>query len=430
MSALLLAALLAAPAAPRPDALQAEVDRRVRAVLPKVVAWRRDFHQHPELGNREVRTSGIVAAELKALGLEVQTGVAKTGVVALIKGGRPGPVVALRADMDALPVKEELDLPFKSTATGEYRGQTVPVMHACGHDAHTAMLMGVAEALAGVRDKLPGTVKLIFQPAEEGPPPGEEAGAALMTKEGVMENPKVDAVFGIHVFSGVPVGTIAYRPRGFMAASDILDIKVRGRGTHGALPWKGVDPVVAAANVVVALQSVVSRQTEITRAPAIVTIGSINGGTRFNIIPDEVLMQGTLRTFDPAMRDALHEAVKRTATQAAAAQGATAEVTITSLTPVTYNDPALSARMEPTLRRVAGTVVNDLEPRTVSEDFAVYQQKAPGLFVFVGATPPGEDMAKAEPNHSPRFFVDEGALEVGARTLAALAVDYLAAAPK
>jgi amidohydrolase len=273
-------------------------------------------------------------------------------------------------------------------------------------------------------------VKLIFQPAEEGPPPGEEAGAALMTKEGVMENPKVDAVFGIHVFSGVPVGTIAYRPRGFMAASDILDIKVRGRGTHGALPWKGVDPVVAAANVVVALQSVVSRQTEITRAPAIVTIGSINGGTRFNIIPDEVLMQGTLRTFDPAMRDALHEAVKRTATQAAAAQGATAEVTITSLTPVTYNDPALSARMEPTLRRVAGTVVNDLEPRTVSEDFAVYQQKAPGLFVFVGATPPGEDMAKAEPNHSPRFFVDEGALEVGARTLAALAVDYLAAAPK
>ena len=428
MSALLLAAVLAA-AAPKADAsLPAEADRRVQAVMARVVEWRRDFHQHPELGNREVRTSGVVAAHLKALGLEVKTGVAHTGVVAVIKGGKPGPVVALRADMDALPVKEELDLPFKSTATGEYRGQTVPVMHACGHDAHTAMLMGVAEALAGMKERLPGTVKLIFQPCEEGPPPGEEAGAALMTKEGVLEEPKVDAVFGIHVFSGIPVGTVAFRPRGFMAASDELEIHVRGRGTHGALPWRGVDPIVAAAGVVTALQSVVARQTEITKAPAIVTIGSIHGGNRYNIIPDEVVMLGTVRSFDPRMQDALHEAIRRTATNAAAAQGATAEVTIKRYTPVTFNDPALAARMEPTLRRVTGgAVVNDLEPRTVAEDFAIFQQKVPGLFLFVGATPKGEDMAKAEPNHSPRFFVDEGALEVGARTLAALAVDYLSA---
>jgi amidohydrolase len=410
--------------APATGALQDEADRRVRAVLPRVVEWRRDFHRNPELGNRETRTSAKVAEHLRSLGLEVRTGVAHTGVVALIRGGKPGPVVALRADMDALPVTEEVDLPFKSAARAEWRGQPVGVMHACGHDAHTAILMGVAEALAGMKERLPGTVKLVFQPAEEGVPPGEEGGAAMMVKEGVLESPQVDAVFGLHVFSGIPVGTLAWRPRGFMAASDELEIRVRGRQTHGAMPWKGVDPIVTAAQVVMALQTIVSRQAEITRAPAIVTIGSIQGGNRGNIIPDEVVMSGTVRTFEPEMQKMIHEAIRRTVSSTAAAAGATAEVEIKGYSPVTFNDPALTGRMEPTLRRVA-SVVPDLEPRTVAEDFAMYQQKVPGLFFFVGATPAGTDMAKAEPNHSPRFFVDEGALEVGARALAALAVDFL-----
>jgi amidohydrolase len=423
---LVLTLAAAAPAANTP--LQAEADRRVRATSARLVEWRRDFHQNPELGNREVRTSGKVAEHLRSLGLEVQTGVAHTGVVALIRGGRPGPVVALRADMDGLPVTELLDLPFKSTAKAEWRGQTVGVMHACGHDFHTAILMGVAEALAGMKERLPGTVKLIFQPAEEGLPPGETGGAALMAQEGVLDNPKVDAIFGLHVFSAIPAGTLAWRPRGFMAASDELEIKVHGRGTHGAMPWRGVDPIVTAAQIVMALQAVVSRQSEITRGPVIITIGSIHGGNRGNIIPDEVVMSGTVRTFDPKMQDAIHEAIKRTVASTAAAAGATADVEIKRYAPVTFNDPALSSRMEPTLRRVAGgAVVADLEPRTVAEDFSVFQQKVPGLYFFVGATPADQDMAKAEPNHSPRFFVDESALELGARSLAALAVDYLTA---
>jgi len=278
-----------------------------------------------------------------------------------------------------------------------------------------------------MKDKLPGTVKLIFQPAEEGVPPGEEGGAAMMTKEGVLENPKVDAVFGLHVFSGIPAGTLAWRPRGFMAASDELEIKVKGRSTHGAMPWRGVDPVVASAQIVMALQTVVSRQAEITRAPAIVTIGSIHGGNRGNIIPDEVVMSGTIRSLDPKMQDAMHAAIRRIVESTAAAAGATAEVEIKRYAPVTFNDPALTSRMEPTLRRVSGDkVISDLEARTVAEDFSVFQQKVPGLYFYVGATPAGEDMAKAEPNHSPRFFVDESALELGARALSALVVDYLA----
>jgi amidohydrolase len=428
MSALLGGLLLLAGASPAGGSVQAEIDTRARAVLPRVVEWRRDLHQHPELGNREVRTAGKVAEHLKALGLEVTTGVAHTGVVALGRGGKPGPVVALRADMDGLPVTEELDLPFKSTARGEWRGQPVGVMHACGHDAHTAILMGVAEVLVGMKARLPGTVKLIFQPAEEGLPPGEEGGAALMTKQGVLNDPKVDAIFGLHVFSGVPAGTLAWRPRGFMAAADELEIRVRGRQTHGAMPWRGVDPIVTAAQVVMALQTIVSRQAEITRAPAIVTIGSILGGNRGNIIPDEVVMTGTVRTFDPAMRTSIHEAIRRTATSVAEAAGATAEVKIVGYAPVTYNDPALTSRMEPTLRRVGGQqVIPDLEPRTVAEDFSVFQQNVPGLYFFVGATPVGTDMARAEPNHSPRFFVDEASLEVGVRVLSALALDYLGA---
>ncbi|HET8644833.1 MAG TPA: amidohydrolase, partial [Vicinamibacteria bacterium] len=406
--------LAAAAAAPAPRALQEEADRRVKAVLPRIVEWRRDFHQHPELGNRETRTSARVAEHLRALGLEVQTGVARTGVVALVRGGRPGPVVALRADMDGLPVTEETAVPFKSTVKTEWRGQQVGVMHACGHDTHTAILMGVAEVLAGMKERLPGTVKLIFQPAEEGPPPGEEGGAPLMTREGVLENPKVDAIFALHVWAPLQVGVIGWRPRGLLAASDMMEIRVRGRQTHGAMPWRGVDPVVAASHIVVALQAIVSRQAEITRAPAVVTIGSIHGGNRHNIIPDEVLMAGTVRTFDPGMQRQIHEHIRRTVTSVAEAAGATAEVTFTQPSPVTFNDPDLTARMEGTLRRVGGTrILPDMPPVTVSEDFAAFQQKVPGLYFFVGATPEGTDPATAEPNHSPRFFVDEGALEVG-----------------
>jgi len=411
---------------PKPNRLQQEIDRRAAQVLPKVVAWRRDLHQHPELGNREVRTAEVIARQLQALGLEVETGVAHTGVVGLLRGGRPGPVVALRADMDALPVTEGTDLPFKSLARATYGGEEVGVMHACGHDLHMAILMGVAEVLAGMRAELPGSVKLIFQPAEEGPPAGEEGGAVLMIKEGVLENPKVDAIFGLHVFASYELGTVAYRPGGIMAAADALEITVHGRQTHGARPWSGVDPIVVSSQIVLGLQTIVSRQTAITKAPAIVTIGRIRGGNRGNIIPDTVTLVGTIRTFDAAMQKDIHERVERTAVGIAQSAGATAEVRIEAQTPVTFNDPALTARMEPTLRRVAGDSLQpNAEVTTTAEDFAFYQQKVPGIYFFVGVTPPGTDLSTVAFNHSPRFLADEGALLVGLRALGNLAVDYL-----
>jgi amidohydrolase len=423
-----LCASLPAMSAAAGDAstLRQEIDRRAEAVMPKVVGWRRDFHQNPELGNREVRTSKIVAEHLRALGLEVKTGVAHTGVVALLRGGRPGPVVALRSDMDALPVTEDVDLPFRSTARAEYNGREVGVMHACGHDAHMAILMGTAEVLAGMRASLPGTVKFVFQPAEEGPPLGEEGGAALMVKQGALEDPKVDAIFGLHVFSVYESGVLAWRPRGLMAAADELSIKVRGRQTHGALPWRGTDPIVVAAQIVLGMQTLVSRQIDITNAPAIVTIGSIQGGNRGNIIPDEVLMVGTIRSFDPKMQDDLHERIRRTVKGIAESAGASAEVEIRRYAPVTFNDPALTARMDATLRRVAGgKALPDVNVTTTAEDFAVFQQQVPGLFFFLGVTPQGKDPATAAANHSPRFFVDEDALVVGVRALANLALDYM-----
>lgn len=418
--------LVAAQAPARgPGSLAAEIDRRVRALEPKVVAWRRDFHQHPELSNHEVRTAGIVAAHLRSLGIEVKTGVAKTGVVGILKGGRPGPVVALRADMDALPVTEEVDLPFRSTVRSTYNGQEVGVMHACGHDNHVAILMGVAEVLAGMKAELPGTVKFIFQPAEEGAPPGEEGGAGLMVKEGVLESPKVDAIFGLHVFP-FEVGTVHVRPEGLMAAGDVLHIVVRGRQTHGALPWNGVDPIVAAAQIITGIQTVVSRQIDLTAAPAVVTIGAIDGGVRYNIVPDSVTMVGTIRTFDPAMREDIHARLKRTAESIAQSMGATAVVTIDRGNPVTFNDPALVARMRPTLERVVGRErVYTARPTTTAEDFALYQQKVPGMFFFLGVTPEGADPKTVAPNHSPRFFADEGALVPGMKTLANVAADYL-----
>jgi amidohydrolase len=403
----------------------ANIDARVTAVMPKVIAWRRDIHQHPELSNREVRTSKLVADHLRALGLEVTTGIAKTGVVGILRGGRPGPVVALRADMDGLPVTEMLDVPFKSTETSTYNGETVGVMHACGHDAHTAMLMGVAEVLTGMKAGLPGTIKFIFQPAEEGPPSGETGGAGDMVAAGVLDNPKVDAIFGLHVWP-LPAGTLAYRPGGIMASSDRLKIVVHGRGTHGAMPWGGVDPIVVSAEIVSALQTIVSRQLDLTTGPAIVTIGHISGGTRYNIIPESVVMDGTLRAFDTEMQKDLHARVRRTAQLVAESAGAEADVEIETTAPVTYNDPRLTDQMAPTLRRVAGAgKALVIPPQTPSEDFSKFQQKVPGMFVFLGINKSGADAATVARNHSPYFFVNEDALPVGVKAMANLAIDYL-----
>jgi len=421
----LVIVLAAAPLAAQSGRLDAEIDRRAAQVEGKVVAWRRDIHAHPELSNREVRTAQLVAEHLRALGLEVRTGVAHNGVVAVLRGGRPGPAVALRADMDALPVTEEVDVPFASKVRTTYNGQDVGVMHACGHDAHVAILMGVAEVLAGMRRDLPGTVTFIFQPAEEGVPSGENGGAEMMIAEGALENPKAGAIFGLHVFP-YPAGEIMYRSGGIMASADALRIVVRGRQTHGAQPWSGIDPIVVTSQIVMGLQTITSRQVDITAAPAIVTIGAVHGGVRNNIIPDSVVMIGTIRSFDAAMRRDIWARVRRTAEGIAQSAGATAVVTIDSGPPVTYNDPTLTERMAPTLRRVAGSdKVGISEAKTTAEDFSRYQEKIPGLFFFLGITPPGTDPHTAAPNHSPRFFVDEAALPVGVRALSHLAVDYL-----
>jgi amidohydrolase len=415
--------MLGAQAGPSP--LAREIDRRAAELEVKAVKWRRDIHQNPELSNHEVRTSKLVADHLRSLGIEVKTGVARTGVVGILRGGRPGPVVALRADMDALPVAEEVDVPFKSKVRSTYNGQDVGVMHACGHDAHVAILMSVAELLAGMRAQLPGTVKFIFQPAEEGSAPGEEGGAALMIKEGVLENPKVDAIFGLHVFP-YEVGTMHYRPGAIMASSDRFEIVVRGRQTHGALPWNGVDPVVVASQVVLGLQTITSRQVDLIESPAVVTVGRVNAGVRYNIVPDSAVLEGTIRTFNEAMRSTIHERIKRTAEHIAASAGATATARIFPYTPVTFNDPALTERMAATLRRVGGAdKVAIAKQTTTAEDFALYEQKVPGMFFFLGIAPKGSDPAKVAPNHSPRFFVDEGALVPGIRAIANLAVDFL-----
>jgi amidohydrolase len=438
VAAAAVAALLACPVeagraenqAPRRDqpSLHQRIDQGAERVNARVVEWRRDFHQHPELGNREFRTSKIVADHLRSLGLEVRTGVAHTGIVGVLRGGRPGPVVALRSDMDALPVTEETDLPFKSTVKAEYNGREVGVMHACGHDAHMAMLMGAAQVLSGMKADIPGTIVFVFQPAEEGAPGDEEGGAELMVKEGALDNPRVEAIFGLHVFP-YESGSIHFRPRGLMAGSDILGITVKGRQTHGGLPWSGVDPIVVASQIVLGLQAVVSRQMDLTTAPLVVSIGRIEGGNRTNIIPDEVKMGGTIRTFDPAMQAQVKERVRRTAESIAAAAGATAVVTYEPGYPITFNDPALTERMTASLRRVATGDFNPAtRPTTTSEDFSLYQQKVPGLFFFLGVTPKGVDPATAPINHSPKFTVDESALVTGVRALASVALDYLAGA--
>ena len=407
------------------DDLATQIDRRAAQVESKVIAWRQDIHQHPELGNREFRTAELVAAHLKSLGMEVQTGVAHTGVVGLLRGGQPGPVVALRADMDALPVTEAVDLPFASKAKGTYEGKEVGVMHACGHDAHVAILMGVAEVLSGMKAQLPGTVKFIFQPSEEGAPQGEEGGAVLMVKEGVLENPSPAAIFGLHVGPN-EVGKIGYRPGPCMASADKFRIVVHGRQTHGASPWKGVDPIVVAAQIILGLQTIESRQVDVTLEPSVLTIGAIHGGVRFNIIPDSVEMVGTIRTFDEAMREDIHQRLTRTAELIAQSSQASAQVLIEKLYPVTINDEKLTTAMLPTLRKVAGEENVLLRPKkTAAEDCSFYQQKIPGLFFFLGITPKGVDVNTAPPNHSPLFHIDESGLVLGVRALAHLAVDYM-----
>ena len=426
--ALSLACALSAPFAHAAEGQRPEVAHQAQRLQPKVLAWRRDIHQYPELGNRETRTSKLVADHLRALGLDVKTGIATTGVIAVLKGGKPGPRIALRADMDALPVTERHALPFASKVTSTFRGETVGVMHACGHDAHTSTLMGVAEALAAMKAELPGEVLFVFQPAEEGPPDGEEGGAEEMLKQGIFRDFKPEAVFGLHVFSTLNAGQIGYRAGPAMAASDRFNIVIKGRQTHGARPWGGVDPIVAAADVIGSAQTIVSRRQNISKQPVVVTFGAIKGGVRYNIIPDQVEMIGTIRTFDEDMRQAVFADLKNVAEHVAAAHGATAiaQVPDTKGNPVTVNDPALSAKMRPSLVRAvgAGNVV-DVGLNMGAEDFSFYAREVPGFFFFIGATPKGQDALTAPSNHSPEFFLDESALDVSLRAMLQVTLDYL-----
>jgi amidohydrolase len=406
--------------------LLALVDDGAAALTEKVIAWRRDLHAHPELGNREHRTAKVVADHLRGLGLEVTTGVAHTGVVGVLRGGLPGTVVALRADMDALPVEEQVDVPFRSRVRTEYNGAEVGVMHACGHDCHTAVLMGVAEIFAAIRDRLPGTIKFLFQPAEEGAPLGEDGGARLMIEEGVLDTePRPRAIFGLHVTSQLNTGTIGYRPGPTMASADLFAIAIHGRQTHGAMPWLGADPIVAAAHVIVGLQTVVSRQIDTVSEPAIVTVGAIHGGVRENIIPDRVDMKGTLRAFDEDQRAELHARVQETAEHHARGCRCEADVKIRRQYPVTINHPGLTAWSAPRLARGAEAI--EIPKVAGAEDFSYFQQRIPGFFYFVGITPPDQAPRSAPANHSPRFYVDEAALPIALRSLAGLAASYLAA---
>ena len=420
-SVLILALL--APLAAQAQVSHEQLDRLASEAQTQVVEWRRWFHQNPELGNREFKTAAHIADALTRMGLEPKTGIAHTGVVAIIEGGRPGPMVALRSDIDALPVTEQTGLPFASTVKGEYNGQEVGVMHACGHDNHMAMLLGAAWVLNSVKEDLAGSVMLIFQPAEEGPPAGEKGGALMMLEEGIWDDRKPEAVFGIHVGIGVPGGEIAVRPGPLMAAADRFQITVRGRQTHGARPWDGVDPVVVAAQIVLGLQTVASRQVDVTLAPSIVSIGRISGGIRNNVIPDAVELEGTIRSFDPAMRTAIHQRMERTARGIAESAGATVDWELELGNPPVVNDPALLDRMLPTLNRAA--TVRDINPQTVAEDFSEYAIRASSLFMFLGNGPPGVDPATLPTNHSPFFDMHEPNLEVGVRVFSNLVVDYL-----
>jgi amidohydrolase len=401
-----------------------QLDRLAAEAQTQVVEWRRWFHQNPELSNREFNTAAQIAEILTEMGIEPQTGVAGTGLVAIIEGGKPGPLLALRADMDGLPVTEQTGLPFASTARSEYNGQEVGVMHACGHDAHMSMLLGAAWVVNSVKEDLAGSVMLIFQPAEEGPPAGEKGGASLMLEEGIWDDRKPEAVFGIHVGFGLPGGQITTRPGPLMAASDRFQITVLGRQTHGAIPWNGVDPIVVAAQIVLGLQTIASRQVDVTLAPSIVSIGRISGGIRNNVIPDSVELEGTIRSFDQAMREDIHQRMERTARGIAESAGATIEFELELGNPPVVNDPGLLTRMMPALERAAGPV-HDVSPQTVAEDFSEYAERTPGLFLFMGSGPPDVDPAGLPSNHSPFFDMHEPNLQVGVRVFSNLVVDYL-----
>jgi amidohydrolase len=409
------------------DVTGTELDAAATAIAGQVIEWRRDFHRHPELANRETRTSATVADRLRSLGLEVRTGIAHTGVVAVVEGALPGPTILLRADMDALPVTEKTDLPFRSTVTGEFRGRTVGVMHACGHDAHTAILLGVADILVRLRDRLPGRVLLVFQPAEEGVPEGERGGAPLMLDEGLLAIAKPDAAFALHVGSMLNTGQVMLRPGPLMAGSDFFRILVTGRQSHGSRPWKGIDPIVVSAEIVSALQTIVSRQTDITDLPAVVTVGAINGGVRHNIIPDTVEMLGTIRTFSDASREDVIARMRRISSNVAEASGATATLELMPApNPPLVNDPALTERVTRSLQRALGDdAVSTSRMLTVGEDFAYIARAVPSVYWWVGITPAGTDAAAAPDNHSEHFYVDEAGIQVGLRSLLHVAVDFL-----
>ena len=406
--------------------LSAEIAAATQKVMPQVIEWRRFIHQHPELSNREFNTSKLVAEQLrKFAGIEVRTGIAKTGVVGVLKGGLPGPVIGLRADMDALPVTERVDVPFKSTVTSEYNGQTVGVMHACGHDSHIAMLLGTAQVLSGMKDKFKGTVVFIFQPSEEGAPAGETGGASDMVKEGVMDNPKIDAIFGIHINAQTEIGQIKYKSGAEMAASDWFTIKVKGKQTHGSQPWLGIDPIAVASQIFIGLQMIVARESELTKAPVVITVGKINGGVRENIIPEEMTMAGTIRTLDSAMQKDVHAKIRLTAAKIAESMGATAEVTIDMKTPVTYNTPELVRQMLPSLEKAAGKdSVIAAEWTTGAEDFAFYGAKAPAFFFFVGGMPKGKDPKTSAAHHTPDFYIDDSRLDIGIKAFCNIVFDY------
>jgi amidohydrolase len=422
---LLIASLLCAGTIQGQTSITATADQKAREILPKLIEWRRYLHEHPELSNREEKTAEYIATHLKKLGLEVQTGIAKTGVVAILKGGKPGPVVALRADMDALPVLERANLPYKSTVTAEYLGQQVPVMHACGHDTHVAMLMATAEVLTSMKKDIPGTVKFIFQPAEEGTPGDEKGGAPEMIREGVMENPKVEAIFGIHINSSLEVGKLRYKSGSFMASSDWFTIKIKGKQTHGSTPWTGVDPIVAGTQIINALQTIVSRQSDLTQAPVVITIGKFHSGMRNNIIPEEAILEGTIRTLDSKMQKDVHERIKNTVIKIAESSGAIAEVSIDSKTLVTYNTPELVEMMLPSLEAAAGkgNLVSGTWT-TGAEDFSFFGEKAPSFFFNLGGMTKGADPDKAAPHHTPDFVIDDSQLDVGVKAFCHLVFDY------
>lgn len=410
---------------PKKSKLQTEVESLAAQVEPKAIEWRHHLHQHPELSNREFKTAEYIAAHLKSLGLEVQTGVAKTGVVAILKGGKPGPVVALRADMDGLPVPERVESPWKSHEVGEFNGNEVPVMHACGHDTHVAILMGTAEVLSKVKQELKGTVKFIFQPAEEGAPKGEEGGAELMVKEGVLHNPDVEAIFGLHIASGTHVGQINYKPGGAMASSNRFEIVIHGKQTHGSRPWGGIDPIVTAAQIINNAQTIVSRNMPLTKEAAVVTFGSIHGGVRSNIIPEEVKLVGTIRALDNGMRDEIFRRLKTIAVKTGESNEATVDVVIDKGYPITYNDVALTTKMVPTLQSVVGSSNVNLVPAiTGAEDFSFFQKEVPGFYFFLGGTPLNVAEKDAPPHHTPDFYVDDSALVIGIKAMSRLVVDY------